>query len=88
MKIEILEDYDCLETPEGNTAFGVYDTENNKIYVAGDLDRINVVELILHELAHYYQIKDNKEPKENEADNMVLKWLDDLREIYKERIKG
>lgn len=88
MNIHIIEDYDCFESPDGTQSFGVYDTNNKEIWVAGDINRINVVEILLHELAHYYQDIDNVRFNEKDADNIVKDWLEDLNEIFKNRVKG
>ena len=57
LKIVICEGYDCIETPDGGKGFGVYDTDNEIIYIAGDMPDpdYNIPFTILHELYHVYQ---------------------------------
>lgn len=70
IKIVIAEGFDCIETPDGNKGFGVYDVNHKTIYVAGDLPNpsYQIPFTIFHELYHDYQIRKNLKIQEETRD--------------------
>lgn len=55
LEIVIVEDCECIETPDGFQVFGLYDIENNRIFIAGENTERDIIFTIFHELFHVYQ---------------------------------
>ena len=68
-EIVILEGYDCIEGPDGNKGFGVYDPEDRTIYVAEDIPEAErtIPHTIAHEYCHFLQDVNKKRYDECKA---------------------
>ena len=78
--IHIHEDSTCVESPDGEMGFAVFDTEKQSIHVAADIPdaEINVPAMIAHEYMHFLQWCDGREYDEEEADRFAEQVMEEL----------
>lgn len=74
VKLVIAEGYDCIETPEGEAGFGVFDTETLTIYIATDVPdpEASLIETTAHEYRHFMQLCEGQPFDEEEAEAFAL----------------
>lgn len=70
----IAEGYGSIETPEGGTGFGVFDTDTLKIYIATDVPEpeTSLIETTAHEYKHFMQQCEEQPFDEEEAEAFGL----------------
>lgn len=70
----ICEGYGYIEGPDGNTGFGVFDSEAMKIYIATDVPdpESSLVETTAHEYRHFMQLCEDQPFDEEEAEAFAL----------------
>lgn len=86
--LRILEGYDCIETPNGEMGFAVFDTDSNCIYVPGevpeeakDMAAAVLITSVAHEYMHFMQKCDGKPYDEDEANDFSCKIMNDIPNI-------
>lgn len=66
-EIHIADGYDTIEGEDGNVGFGVYVPDENRIYVAGDVEGEIRARALLHEICHWVQAMCGRPFDEDEA---------------------
>ena len=68
--IHIMNDFDTIQAPTGETCFGCYLHGEYEAYVAGNMSTGQLFHTIAHEYMHYLQDIENKPFDEKEADDL------------------
>jgi len=87
-EIYIAEGYDTIEGEDGNVGFGVYVPDENRIYVAGDVEGEIRARALLHEVCHWVQDMCGRpfdEDEANEFSDIVYDALPSAQETHEER---
>lgn len=87
-EIYIADGYDTIEGEDGNVGFGVYVPDENRIYVAGDVEGEIRARALLHEICHWVQAVCGRPFDEDEANEFSDIIYDALPSAQLERKKG
>ena len=79
VNIEVKFDYDCVQSPDGVIAFGVYIPEEKQIYVAGATPLDWIYQNVAHEYCHYLQDINGKSFDEDEANSYAEKKVEEFK---------